>query len=783
MKCGWTVSRRVAWSAVVAAALALVLAAPGVGFGSVTLGGGGSVPVKRSSVVVGVTDLAHMARIRESLLALGGTIKRTYRWNAFLVGAPLGEDSVQFSAKIRPLEGVKYAVGNATVRAAWTPNDTYFNLQWGLPKIGAPAAWDMARGAGVRIAIIDSGIDLTHPDFAGGKVVDTTNTIVTGASVQDDNGHGTHVAGIASAVTNNNAYVAGVAPDAWLIVAKSLNASGTGSIADTADAIRWAADAGANVVSLSMATPAYTGPDPMGDAVAYAQSRGCLVVAAAGNYDPGSGVTLTTAVLPAAYPGVVGVGWTTQTDAISANSVHATRSDGQSVVVLSAPGEQIASTYPLDLPPVGAGGVYMSGTSMAAPHVAGAAALIWSKFPYLSAAEVVSRLTGTALDLGAAGRDTSYGYGRIRIDQALDSIPPSTASDAHGTYYNSATITLTPSDDLNGSGVAATYYNLDGDIGGPGTAGTSASVSTYGTHNIEFWSVDHAGNVESPRKTYTFLIDDTIAPTTTSDAKTGYGPSALITLTPSDNAGGSGVARTLYTIDDVGGPGTVGLSVSVSGFATHTVEYWSEDNAGNVETPRKTATFMIGDLTPPVTTSDAVGYYSGPARIHLSAVDEPGGSGVASTFHTLDGVTIATGSVVDIAAAGTHTLQFWSVDVAGNEETPHKQVTFTVAPVPTTITIGSVPTVVRLPRPFVLSGVLTPGTVGTPCVVYVKKPGLWRWSYSSARLAYTTAPGGGAVWWYRYTPKLRGYYAFYVRYEGGTLRLPSQSRTITVRVR
>ena len=291
--------------------------------------------------------------------------------------------------------------------------------------------------------------------------------------------------------------------------------------------------------------------------------------------------------------------------------------------------------------------------------------------------------TGTLVAVSAAGTHTLEFWsvdvaGNVEtphttVTLLIDPIAPTTTSDAQPTYSNSATITLTATDNAGGSGVASTHYVVDG---GADTTGTVVTASTVGTHTLEFWSVDVAANEEAPHETVSFTITDSIAPTTTSDAQPTYSNSATITLTATDNAGGSGVASTHYVLD--GGAETTGTVVTVSAVGTHTLEFWSVDVAGNVETPHNTATFTITDTIAPVTASDNQFAYVNSATITLTATDNAGGSGVASTHYVLDGGAETTGTVVTVSTVGSHTLEFWSVDVAGNVETPHNAVAFAI---------------------------------------------------------------------------------------------------------
>jgi hypothetical protein len=248
-----------------------------------------------------------------------------------------------------------------------------------------------------------------------------------------------------------------------------------------------------------------------------------------------------------------------------------------------------------------------------------------------------------------------------------DLTAPTTTSDAVATYLSSATIHLSATDNVGGSGVAHTYYILDD---GTQTEGTTVNTSVVGAHTLEFWSVDAATNAETPHQTANFEVTaplpDLTAPITTSDAVATYAYSATIHLSATDNVGGSGVAHTYYILD--GGTQTEGATVNTSVVGAHTLEFWSEDGSGNVEAPHGTANFEVTpDLTAPTTASNALATYVTAAAIQLSATDA-GGSGVAHTYYILDGGAQTEGTAVSTSVIGTHTLLFWSEDVSGNVE-------------------------------------------------------------------------------------------------------------------
>lgn len=315
--------------------------------------------------------------------------------------------------------------------AARIPNDTYYaGYQWNLPHINLPNAWGITVGsADVRIGVVDTGIDAGHPDLAG-KVVDGYDFVNDDADPSDDNGHGTHVAGILSANTDNTRGVAGVAWNAKLLSVKALNADGIGPISDVAAGIIWAADHGADVINLSVGV---LGPNAsLQNAVNYAHSRGALLVAAAGNfYGNGNPV-----VYPAAYDNVLAVG------SIGDSDEHASYSETGPYLDLVAPGGNptdstdtnrrhwILSTYWRGSSYGGSPAVgYMpvAGTSQAAPHVAGVAALVMAADPGLTNVLTADLLTATAVDLGNTGRDDVFGYGRVDALAALQEVSTTSA--------------------------------------------------------------------------------------------------------------------------------------------------------------------------------------------------------------------------------------------------------------------------------------------------------------------------------------------------------------------
>ncbi|HID54872.1 MAG TPA: hypothetical protein EYP41_22890 [Anaerolineae bacterium] len=307
-------------------------------------------------------------------------------------------------------------------------------IRYNIDKIRAPESWDCSQGENVIVAVLDSGVNLTHPELQANLV--TGATFIPGTTTpEDDHGHGTHVAGIVAAIINNGG-VAGVAPQAKIMPVKVLDSSGSGSLSSIVQGITWATDNGADVLNLSLG--ASIDVQSLEDAVNYAYGNDALVVASAGNCgDPATWQlnncpSLDATSWPAAYANAMAVASTDQNDNQSSFSTTA------SYVEIAAPGSSIYSTY------LNGGVAYFSGTSQAAPHVAGLAAAVWSRQPQLTNAQVRAAIQNTAVDLGAPGRDDQFGYGRIDAYEAvfngggspaiLTAVAPSPAANGSAPY-------------------------------------------------------------------------------------------------------------------------------------------------------------------------------------------------------------------------------------------------------------------------------------------------------------------------------------------------------------
>lgn len=392
---------------------------------------------------------------------------------------------------------IEFAEADALVAPDFTPNDPSYSSQWHLPKISAPAAWDLTTGtSNVIVAIIDSGVDATHPELAG-LTVPGWNFYNNNSNTADVYGHGTSVAGTAIARGNNGVGIASVAWNCRIMPIRVSNTSGSATFSAMAQGLTYAADHGARVANVSYAGAARSAT--VQTAAAYLAAHGGLTVASSGN----DGTTLTDPD----NASILAVSSTTSTDTLSTFSTRGPFVD------LSAPGSSIYTTK------MGGGYRTMSGTSFAAPVVAGVAALMFSADPTLTPAEVETILEQTALDLGAVGYDTSFGWGRVNAYQAVlaalpapllpeDVTPPVVAinSPADGnTVSGSVLVAVEAADDTS---VARLDVYVDSDlVASDTTAALSAAWDTAtesnGPHTLTVVAFDQAGNSAQTAATVT----------------------------------------------------------------------------------------------------------------------------------------------------------------------------------------------------------------------------------------------------------------------------------------
>ena len=370
--------------------------------------------------------------------ALGDDVTGTTVGGVKVVDPQSGESVPDALARYRARPDVLYAEPNRVLHLLdlSPPSDPDYGSQWALDAISALGGWSVFPGTfssspSVPVGIVDTGVDATHPDLGNVSGLSATclNDICTQGVPTDDEGHGTHVSGIAAATTDNGLGISGLAYASPLIVVRvfSTDASQGAYDSDIANGIAWAASHGAKVINLSLGATGGSYPFTLCNAVELAMnSYGASVVAAAGNGNP-PGTPVSTPTWPAACPGAIGVAATDSSDQPASFSNY-----GNPDVFVSAPGVSVLSTYP--------GNQYasLSGTSMASPYVAALVGLIRSLHPEASVEQVrqILALGSDKVGAGTYGADpygtcagctweAHYGYGRINVQKALSTaVPP-----------------------------------------------------------------------------------------------------------------------------------------------------------------------------------------------------------------------------------------------------------------------------------------------------------------------------------------------------------------------
>ena len=421
----------------------------------------------------------HGARVRTRMDKLGASV----------IEVPAGaEATVKQALEANPLfREVEY---DYYAHPAATPNDQNYSLQWHWPKIQAPAAWDLTTGNSAPIAVLDSGVDTGHPDLAG-RLLPGWNFVTNSSNVADTLGHGTAVTGVLGAITNNGT---GVAAGVWqnpILPLVVIDSNSVAQYSNIAAAIQYAADHGARVISISVGGTASS--FVLQNAVNYAWNAGAVVVAAAMNNSN------STPNYPAACTNAIAVSATDENDNL------ASYSDYGNWITLSAPGSDIWTTI------VGGGYQPWSGTSLATPVVASVAALALAANPSLSAQQLVTLMEQNADDLGSAGYDTSYGWGRVNAYRTVVAArggivtpppppppPPTPGGPPYHIHAGGGAVT-------DASGVA---WSADGDYSGGATWSTSAGIA--GTSSPVLYQTCRYGNfsytLPVPNGSYTVTL-------------------------------------------------------------------------------------------------------------------------------------------------------------------------------------------------------------------------------------------------------------------------------------
>ena len=469
-----------------------------------------ATPADKITVVIGFKNHVNT----DLITGLGGNIKFEYQ-TIHAVSASLPQQAID-ALKKNP--NIAYIDDDIQFSAI----DAELDASWGVKRIGAGTVQTSGnRGNGINVAVIDTGINYNHVDlfarYKGGW-----NFVANNDDPKDDNGHGTHCAGIIAATENDNAVV-GVAPEANIYAVKVLDSTGSGTLTNVVAGIDWAiktrSDLGTDndIQVISMSLGSSTGASSLEAACNAAYASGIIVVAASGN-EYRSSVSY-----PANYASVIAVGATDSSDR------RASFSNYGSKLELAAPGVNIISDY-IDTNPndnLNQDTWTMSGTSMACPHVAGVAALVLAStvdWAYdannngrWDASEVRNKLDLTAKDLGTAGRDIYYGYGLVDAVKATSPTPPDktpptitalTPANGATVYVSNPTISAKVSDS---SGIGTFYMKIDGSVvdanyNGDTIAFTPTTLAT-GSHTVVLSVSDAKGNTAEIPTTWTFTVN------------------------------------------------------------------------------------------------------------------------------------------------------------------------------------------------------------------------------------------------------------------------------------
>lgn len=443
--------------------------------------------------------------------------------------ANASEKAVANALSHRP--DVEFAEPDWAMKPSGGTNDPSLGSEWYVTKTGATNAWSLATGSGVTIAILDTGCDPTHPDLSS-RYVPGWNTYDNNADTHDVYGHGTNVAGVAAATGNNGVGIAGMAYNASIMPMRISDLNGMGYSSTVASGLTWASDHGARVANISYQL---TSSSTVQNASKYFMDHGGVVCIAAGN---------TGTVDPAAdSPYAMTVSATTSSD------VLATWSTTGNCVDISAPGASIYTTNN------GGGYGSWSGTSVASPMVAGAAALVMSANPALTGYQVQDLLKSTAKDLGSAGWDSQYGQGRLdayaavsasRGQQPQDTTPPTASFSnplASATVSGNTAVNLSASDNM---GVGSVILYLDGAVLQSWTAGPygynwDTSKVANGSHTLSASVTDTSGNTTQTQVNVTVsnTVDSTAPNASILSPGTGttVGSSVNVNAASTDNVG------------------------------------------------------------------------------------------------------------------------------------------------------------------------------------------------------------------------------------------------------
>lgn len=525
----------------------------------------------------------------------GGQARRIGKSDLFIVDLPATASETAVQAQLARNPHLKFAELDRRVELGAVSNDPYLGSQWHLAKIGASAAWDVSVGSGIKVAILDTGVSASHPDLAA-NMVPGWNFYANNSDTSDPHGHGTAVAGAAAAVFNNGTGVASVAGGARIMPVRIADANAYAYWSTVAQGLTWAADNGARVANISYVGVA--GSSTVQSAAQYMKNKGGLVIVCAGNNGIDEGIAPTSTMIPVS--------------ATNSSDLKTTWSSYGSFVAISAPGQDIWTTTR------SSGYAAWSGTSLASPVVAGVVAAMMAAKPTLPASQVESLLYSTSLDLGAAGRDSYYGWGRVNAQAAVAAAASATVADttaptlSFGAPASGASVSGLVTVSINASdnvGVARVELRVNGsllatDLSAPFQFSWDSTKSPNGSASLQATAFDGAGNSKavslsvSVANSSTPVVADTTPPAV-SIASPANGSvvtdSATVQVSASDNSGTAGLTQTLL-IDGkavttvTGGTLSYRWNTRKLSAGSHTVAVVARDAAGNSTTQQVSVT-------------------------------------------------------------------------------------------------------------------------------------------------------------------------------------------------
>lgn len=530
--------------------------------------------------------------LEQILKVHGGKRRKIGQSNLQVVDLPAGMSEQAIVEQLRSNPALKSVELDRRVKSTLAVTDPYVGSEWHLSKIGAPSAWDTTQGAGVTIAILDSGVDGTHPDLVP-NLVPGFNVYSNNTDTSDVCGHGTAVAGSAAARGNNGIGVAGVAGQAKIMPIRiayfdTARNSCYAYVSTIVSGITYAADHGARIANISYGPLA--GSAAIQSAAQYMKSKGGLVFVSAGNNGVDENITPTTTL--------IAVSASDSADAKTSWSSYG------SFVSLAAPGAGIWTTSK--------GGIYQgwNGTSFASPIAAGVAALMMAAAPSLDGAQIEQTLFSTAVDLGAAGRDTLFGYGRVDaaagVKAVLAKVPvvdrqapsASIASPAANSSVSGAVVVAVNASDNVGVDRVELKANstvVGVDSASPFSFSWNSTGMPNGMVTLVATAFDKAGNATASSPVAVNVanaappvVRDTTPPSVKIDNPTAGSVTGAVAVSvhANDNSGAAGISQYLY-IDGVlvakGKGGTLAYNWDTRKSTTgrHSLKAMAYDAAGN----------------------------------------------------------------------------------------------------------------------------------------------------------------------------------------------------------